>query len=395
MTSATENLATIKSAHDGLKSWAGAAGTRIAEELDAFVDPVTTKALGGFFGGVTEWRARKEQHRVAYDEAKTRAVAHQDTLAQVAVVEARLKEINEQTDAKMEQLRLLGKPQDEFVGLRTDWVSEFSKRAELLEQQCVTLSATPNTRLKATVLRASDVTPIAEGLKQALRGTKIRAEKIDLIFSAVSTSTSPLDSWQAILDELLELAWLKVEDESSVTLPATPRLDAAGLVQKVKVAIAKQFEHSGWIELALQDLKDIPVFEYKVREGDFIPFQDASPGQQATALLSILLLQDGPPLMIDQPEDDLNMKIINEIVRSIWAAKSHRQVVFASHNANLVVNGDAELIVCCDYRTSATESGGRIKLAGAIDMPEIRQEITDVMEGGKEAFTLRYQKYGF
>lgn len=59
------------------------------------------------------------------------------------------------------------------------------------------------------------------------------------------------------------------------------------------------------------------------------------------------------------------------------------------------VNGDAELVVCCDYRTRATESEGQIKLTGAIDMPEIRDEITEVMEGGVDAFKLRYQKYGF
>ena len=63
------------------------------------------------------------------------------------------------------------------------------------------------------------------------------------------------------------------------------------------------------------------------------------------------------------------MKIINDIVETIWQAKAHRQVIFVSHNANLVVNGDAELVVCCDYRTTATESGGQIKLAGAIDVP--------------------------
>ncbi|HEV3059464.1 MAG TPA: AAA family ATPase, partial [Vicinamibacterales bacterium] len=138
-----------------------------------------------------------------------------------------------------------------------------------------------------------------------------------------------------------------------------------------------------------------PVFEYQVRTDDFLPFENASPGQQATALLSILLLQDGPPLLIDQPEDDLNMKIINEIVETLWQAKTHRQVIFASHNANLVVNGDAEFVICCDYRTTATESGGQIKFLGAIDVPEINHEIAEVMEGGVEAFKLRYQKYGF
>ena len=50
---------------------------------------------------------------------------------------------------------------------------------------------------------------------------------------------------------------------------------------------------------------------------------------------------------------------------------------------------------CCDYRTTATKSGGQIKCTGAIDVPEINREIAEVMEGGVEAVKLRYQKYGF
>ena len=178
-------------------------------------------------------------------------------------------------------------------------------------------------------------------------------------------------------------------------LPPAARLDNAGFTQKEKIALARQLQPPAWLDLLLFDLRDLPVFEYQVRSDDFLPFENASPGQQATALLSILLLQDGPPLLIDQPEDDLNMKIINEIVETLWQAKTHRQVIFASHNANLVVNGDAELVICCDYRTSATESGGQIKLTGAIDVPEINREIAEVMEGGVKAFKLRQQKYGF
>jgi len=59
------------------------------------------------------------------------------------------------------------------------------------------------------------------------------------------------------------------------------------------------------------------------------------------------------------------------------------------------VNGDADLVICCDYRTSATESGGQIKLTGAIDVPVINHEIAEVMEVGVEVFQLRRQKYGF
>jgi chromosome segregation protein len=137
------------------------------------------------------------------------------------------------------------------------------------------------------------------------------------------------------------------------------------------------------------------VFECEIREADFIPFEKPDRANRPPRCCQSRLLQDGPPLLIDQPEDDLNMKIINEMVATLWQAKTHRQVIFVSHNANLVVNGGAELIVCCDYRTTAQESGGQVKLAGAIDVPEINKEIAEVMEGGVEAFKLRHQKYGF
>jgi type III restriction enzyme len=150
-----------------------------------------------------------------------------------------------------------------------------------------------------------------------------------------------------------------------------------------------------WVELSLTELSDVPVFEYRQGEMDYIAFSDASAGQQATALLRLLLNQEGPPLIIDQPEEDLDNQVMPEIVQEIWKAKRNRQIIVSSHNANIVVNGDADLVVCCDYRTAGDQSGGRVKCQGAIDVDEINKEITTVMEGGKEAFGLRKAKYGF
>jgi len=69
--------------------------------------------------------------------------------------------------------------------------------------------------------------------------------------------------------------------------------------------------------------------------------------------------------------------------------------MFASHNANFVVNGDSELVVCCDYVRAGDQTGGQIKAEGAIDNVGIKDEITIVTEGGKQAFKLRMEKYGF
>lgn len=87
-------------------------------------------------------------------------------------------------------------------------------------------------------------------------------------------------------------------------------------------------------------------------------------------------------------------RAIDEVIKNIWDAKKHRQLIFTSHNANLVVNGDAELVVCCDYREAGNQTRGSIKAEGAIDTKAVKNEITSVMEGGEKAFRLRKDKYG-
>jgi len=135
--------------------------------------------------------------------------------------------------------------------------------------------------------------------------------------------------------------------------------------------------------------------KYRQAETDFIDFANASAGQQATALLHVLLNQNGPPLIIDQPEEDLDNEVVLEIISAIWKAKSKRQLIVSSHNANVVVNGDADLVVVLGYRQAGDHSLGEITNAGAIDVQVIRDAITSIMEGGEKAFRLRQEKYGF
>lgn len=130
-----------------------------------------------------------------------------------------------------------------------------------------------------------------------------------------------------------------------------------------------------------------------------IPFAKASPGQQASALLRLLLGQSAGTLIVDQPEDDLDNKVMMEIVKLIRSSKGHRQILFATHNPNLVVNGDADKVIAmratvAEDRPGAEDARINIDVDGAIETPAIRDAITTIMEGGLEAFDLRARKYG-
>lgn len=142
---------------------------------------------------------------------------------------------------------------------------------------------------------------------------------------------------------------------------------------------------------------DYIAFAYSDR-GTFIDFAQASPGQQAGALLTLLLNQEAGTLIIDQPEDDLDNRIIMDIVTQMRRAKTKRQMIFSTHNANVVVNGDADKIVVlrpASVGPAAVAANVKvsIEIDGSIESPKVKDAITATLEGGERAFELRRRKY--
>lgn len=129
---------------------------------------------------------------------------------------------------------------------------------------------------------------------------------------------------------------------------------------------------------------------YSLKDGEsFKPVEQGSPGQKTAALLAFILSYGDEPLVLDQPEDDLDNHLIYDlIVTQLREIKQRRQVLVVTHNANIVVNGDAENVIALDVRSGQT----RIVTQGGLQEPSIRDEICRVMEGGKEAFDQRYKR---
>lgn len=125
------------------------------------------------------------------------------------------------------------------------------------------------------------------------------------------------------------------------------------------------------------------------RGSEFAPIAQASAGQRAAAMLGFLLAHGDEPLVLDQPEDDLDNHLIYDlVVRQIRENKLRRQIITVTHNPNIVVNGDAEMVHALDF------VGGqcRVVKSGSLQDPEIRDEVCRVMEGGREAFERRYRR---
>ena len=125
---------------------------------------------------------------------------------------------------------------------------------------------------------------------------------------------------------------------------------------------------------------------------------DLSTGQKATAVLLLLLLESDAPLIVDQPEDDLDNRFITEgVVPRMRAEKRRRQFIFSTHNANIPVLGDAELILGLTAAGEAADGKAHVRPehAGSIDAQQVRELVEELLEGGKDAFERRRLKYGF
>ncbi len=128
------------------------------------------------------------------------------------------------------------------------------------------------------------------------------------------------------------------------------------------------------------------------------PLDEISIGQKATAILLMLLPESGTPLIIDQPEDDLDNRFIAEtIIPKLRDEKQRRQFLFATHNANLPVLGDAEQIIGLEAAGDGATGKAQIhpNSVGAIDCAPVKELVEQILEGGQRAFEMRRAKYGF
>lgn len=121
----------------------------------------------------------------------------------------------------------------------------------------------------------------------------------------------------------------------------------------------------------------------------FRPIEQASPGQKTAAILAFILAHGTEPLVLDQPEDDLDNRLIyNLIVQQIRQIKTRRQVIVITHNPNIVVNGDAEKVLEMAFKNGQCVVSER----GSLQSQSIRDAVCRVMEGGAEAFEKRYRR---
>ena len=204
---------------------------------------------------------------------------------------------------------------------------------------------------------------------------------------------------QQIAEQDLKRAWETGGPEAvSAAMTAFRQAYSADLIDHARVSKADQAEYRAWLKRFAQWLysTDHISIRYSV-DYDSVDIRKLSPGTRGIVLLLLYLALDDAddrPLIIDQPEENLDPKsIFDELVGLFLKAKAKRQVIMVTHNANLVINTDADQIIIANVGTHAAGQLPPITYtSGGLEDADIRRSVCDILEGGERAFKERARR---
>ncbi len=343
------------------------------------IEETLQKADGELACVLEEWGKRKKAVEDDYSrilrELQLSKIDGTQFITVMEQIEA-LRPLREQQSKLKSELR---ENADKRKNLLANWEDLKADEFKRLEKAAKRVSRQLSNRVRVRVAFAANREPLVRLLQESISGRFSEAVNILRVKEALSLT----ELSKACRDGKESLV-------SGFGLSATQaeKLAAAGPEVFMKL---EELELSATTSIELNVAADGDSAEWRTLD-------DLSTGQKATAILLLLLLRSDAPLIVDQPEDDLDNRFITEgIVPKMREEKRQRQFIFSTHNANIPVLGDAELIV---GMTAAREaSSGQARIAkehmGSIDDPKVRRLVEEVLEGGRTAFELRRLKYGF
>ena len=353
---------------------------------------ITTKRKE-FETAEVEWESNFRKARDARDAVLEKMGEHRTVTSQIKKLRGELKEVTNQIGDLEAALKAKGDPSDALTEALSELRQINAQRAERTQKWAAEIERLSNKKIRAVVAANGNTSEIRDAVDLVASKTgsqeATRLRELDEALSVDSVS-NVLDLIRT--DCLSLLHWRQLGAASGEEEPSCAILmKVLGDTARIRKSLTELMDTSRVEAIAAAVPKPEITLSYcdGTRE---ISFEKASEGQRAAALLFMLLEQPGGPLIIDQPEGDLDNKIIADLTEKLHSAKQNRQLIFTSHNANIVVNGSSELVGYLDIK----ESGERLfACAGAIDKPAICKIITLIMEGGEKAFKDRQDKYGF
>ncbi len=323
------------------------------------------------------------------------AAREEELVGAGAGLKKRLEEFLRGRGLSQENLADVGKANERVAQIEQELPAQKAKEAELAVQIAAFVAKRNLTTKRAAVVSAL-LEPLNKTLSQLgkeVRAIELRYEFDERQFDQVMTThiqeclgaNAPRIDHLASMLEDIDFATLTTREDFVAKLPEK---QATAKVLRDYVSIPLNFELLK-VE-AEKKQTDFGAFGRIRVSYDGKPVENSSFGQRCTAAIVILLLLGNTPIVIDEPEAHLDSGLIaNYLVELVKTAKLNRQIIFATHNANFVVNGDAELIHTLEM---GNDKVTKIQSMTIEDL-EHRGKLL-ALEGGPEAFLKREHRYG-
>lgn len=353
-------------------------------------DLATAQAASSTSAWHQENRVHLDEYARIVAELKAQGITNAEEASQAVALEEKLKEQLDQFNAISTDLEQARKAVvDAQAALHQERQGLTVLRQDFLNQVLVNVPA-----LKITLNTMADAEAGAASLREILRieteGTfakEIYGETDDdppepcgMVWDLVNPASA-----SAVPERLQEIKQsLEEMNEQVLNTKLHGKFVKKLKEMKPEVASAVFDELAAWFP---EDAVDL---QYKRDESSsFQSLRQASAGQKTAAILSFLLAHGSEPLLMDQPEDDLDNALVSQlVVTQLRNNKSRRQLIVITHNANIVVNGDAELVMPMEF------AGGQIvnNTSGGLQERTVRKKVCEIMEGGEKAFEQRYKR---
>ena len=383
----------VDSAFVSSKALEGLPNADVLSELDAVLETLSAKLIPlseQFSEAIAEADQAIAQTKTHWEGRKTAIEAtYEKTLRELQksnVDGAEFIRLRQQ----IEELRPLN---EKMTGLKEDLQAHEAHRRNLLAEW-EDIKAAEYSHLEVAAKRVSRKLGGKVRARVSMAGNRAPLEQLlrDEVGGKLASALDRLREHEAL--SLREFADHCREGKESLTQHYNLPSGAAERIARANQDLFMRIE-----ELELPATTEIEL--NTASEGDAPNWQtlpSLSTGQKATAVLLLLLLESDAPLVVDQPEDDLDNRFITESVVPIMRReKRRRQFVFSTHNANIPVLGDAELILGLAATGEAKEGQARIapEYMASIDSRPVRELVEEILEGGKAAFETRHSKYGY
>jgi len=318
-------------------------------------------------------------------ELRRTTTTYQEFEAKLGAASKSWKEISGRRETLLAQFRLvqnaiseLQQREGRLASLqaeRKEMLSEFEsvrrRRFEMRRAAASSLNSEIGGSVRIVVQESGSLEAYQQQLMDALKGSGLWYARIA---KALASRVPPS-----------RLAALLREGDSSA-LASLAEID----VERVRKLLEHLGESARTYALEILDVEDDVTFELRTSDGQYVTSDRLSQGQRCTTVLSILLVDSTNPLVIDQPEDNLdNSYVVSSVIDVISRQKATRQFVFVTHNPNIPVLAEAELVIAMD----AVDGHGVVAISGPWSEPQVADRIMLVMEGGKAAFDRRKAAY--